>query len=529
MNALTKEDVKNILSQRHNNNPYEKLNALPQPCLFKDMQKGAVRIKKAINSGEAIMIVGDYDVDGIISTTIMIEFFSLLGVKVEYFIPNRFKHGYGLSTLVIEEIFKNGFQAGVIITVDNGISSHEAAKMCKLANIDLIITDHHTVGENTPDAFAIINPKQSECEFPFKHICGAQVAWYFCAAIKNELEINIDMSQFFDLLSIAIISDIMPMRSLNYTLTKKGLLSLSEAKRFSLKYLFERFGRQNLKSDDIGFLLSPLLNSAGRLADPKIALKFLLSTTTKDASLYLEQLIALNDERKNLQKEILQDAITMVDDSNIICVWSEKWNEGVIGIIASLLSQKFKKPAFVFSIKNQVAKGSARSIGNINLYTLLSCATDLLISFGGHKSAAGLSLDVVNLKLLKNKLSQCLESHTGDDNNITQDYLGQLMLDDIDLDLFELINSFEPYGLENEKPLFLISGVKVHKISFFGKKSEFSKLVVTNNKVFKEVVFFDELLHIAEGSLIDIIASISKNSYNQEEKVQLLAKEIIKI
>lgn len=529
MTRLTKGDVEGILLNRHIDNPYKKLQTLPQPHLFKDMQKASTRIKNAIQNNEKIMIVGDYDVDGIVSTTIMVEFFSMIKKDVQYFIPNRFKHGYGLSANVINEIIANGFNDGVIITVDNGISSYEAAKLCKDANIDLIITDHHTVGQVIPDAFAIINPKQEDCPFPFKHICGAQVAWYFCAAIKNDINASVDMGAFFDLLSIAIISDIMPMNSLNYTLTKKGLSTFSEAKRLSLKYLFTRFGRQNIKSDDIGFLLSPLLNSAGRLDDPKIALKFLLSKTEEDANFYLEKLIGFNEERKNLQKQILQDAMTMVDNSDVICVWSEKWNEGVIGIIASSLSQKFKKPAFVFSIKNGLAKGSARSVGEINLYTLLSCASELLIGYGGHKSAAGLSLDVKNLEPLKAKLSECIKNNQTQAMSQNQDYMGILDLNEVDLELFELINSFEPFGLENEKPLFLISGVKVHKISFFGKKSEFSKLVVTHNKIFKEVVIFDEILDIKEGCLIDIIATISKNSYNQEDKVQLLAKEIIKI
>lgn len=524
---LSKEDVKNILETRHVDNPYGKLQNLPHPHNFKDIKRAASRIKQAVQDKENIVVVGDYDVDGIVSTAIMVEFFEKVGVKIRHFIPNRFKHGYGLSKNVIEEILDSGVQNGIIITVDNGISSFEAAELCASMGIDLIITDHHTVGEQVPKAFAIINPKQDECTFPYKHICGAQVAWYVCAAIKNELKAEVDMSDFFDLLSIAIISDIMPMESLNYTLTKKGLSSICEFNRISLTCLTQRFGRQNLKSDDIGFLVSPLLNSAGRLDDPIIALNFLLSKTQEEANFYLEKLISLNEQRKKLQKQVLQEALTKIDETDsVICVWSSEWNEGVIGIIASNLSQKYKKPAFVFSLKNGIAKGSARSIGNINLYELLVCVSQLLIGFGGHKSAAGLSLKEENLELLKTSLSSCIHTLNFEKDSAEDTLFGEIKLSDVDLDLCSIVNKYEPYGLGNEKPIFLINNVKIHKISSFGRNMEFSKLVVVQDKSFKEVVIFEEVMYLNEGDKVCINATVSKNSYANEDKPQLLARQI---
>lgn len=218
MSKVTKQKLFEILLERHKENPCAKLADIPPPNQLKDIQKATKRIKQAILNNEKITIVGDYDVDGVVSTTIMIDFFNKVGYKVDYIIPNRFEHGYGLSEKIVDLISE-----GLVITVDNGISAVVAAKKLALKGIDLIITDHHTVGEELPQSYAIINPKQEECTFPFKEICGAQVAWYLCGAIKNELKLNINMGEFLDLLSVAIVADIMPMTNLNYTIVKHGL------------------------------------------------------------------------------------------------------------------------------------------------------------------------------------------------------------------------------------------------------------------------------------------------------------------
>lgn len=529
-NKLTKKDVFELLSKRHNDNKYKKLQNLPLPIELRDATKASLRIKQALENNQKIIIVGDYDVDGIVSTAIMFEFFEKLGEKVFYFIPNRFRHGYGLSPKVIEELLEIHSKIDVIITVDNGISSFDAANICKQNNIDLIITDHHTVGEILPDAYAVINPKRDDCNFPCKNICGAQVAWYFCASIKQQLEANVDMSEFFDLLCVAIISDMMPMKSLNYTIAKKGLQSLCISKRTSFKYLFNKFSRQNIKSDDIGFLLSPLLNSAGRLDDPLLALEFILSKTEDKASFYLDKLIHLNDKRKSLQREAFCDAISKVDDGEVICVWSENWNEGVIGIIASNLSQKFKKPAFVFSIKDDTAKGSARSVGEVNLYDLISLSSKYLIGFGGHKSAAGMSLHVENIQDFRLSLCESYRQIKNSENieNLNET-LGELELDEIDLELVDIIHSFEPFGVENEKPVFSINQAKIKKITLFGKNLEYSRLLLEHNSFQSEILLFDDATQFCEGEIVNALITVSINNFYSEPRVQILAKQLFKV
>ena len=348
-------------------------------------------------SGEKITIVGDYDVDGIVSTTIMIDFFNSLGIKVDYIIPNRFEHGYGLSVKIVDMI-----DSGLVITVDNGITAYEASLKLKKKNIDLIITDHHTVGDKVPIALAIINPKQNDCNFEFKEICGAQVAWYFCAAIKNEMNYDINMSSYLDLLCLAIIADIMPMTSLNYTMVRQGLKKIKNSSREAFKLLNSHLKKDILVSDDIGFTIAPKLNSAGRMDDATVALKFLLSKDQSSAYESLAVLDELNSYRKTIQERISNEAEQKSNkEDRAVIVWAEDWHEGIIGIVASKLSNSYKKPAFIFSIQNGIAKGSARANSNINLYDLISKASHLLLGFGGHKNAAGLSLLEENLPEFK--------------------------------------------------------------------------------------------------------------------------------
>ena len=239
MSKITKSRLFELLSARHLNNPYSRLADLPSPEKFKDIDIACKRIKKAILEKETITIVGDYDVDGVVSTTIMLDFFNTIKVKVNHIIPNRFEHGYGLSTKIVDLI-----DEGLVITVDNGISAYEASVKLKEKNIDLIITDHHTVGKQIPIALAIINPKQADCNFEFKDICGAQVAWYLCAAIKKEMNLDVNMSNFLDLLCVAIIADIMPMTALNYTIVKQGLKKIKTSSREAFKKLNEIMSKE---------------------------------------------------------------------------------------------------------------------------------------------------------------------------------------------------------------------------------------------------------------------------------------------
>lgn len=521
MSKVTKKELFDLLSARHENNPYARLADIPGPESFKDIQKASNRVIQAINTKEPITIVGDYDVDGVISTTIMIDFFKQCGITVNAIIPNRFEHGYGLSPKIVDMIDK-----GLVITVDNGISAIEATNLLNKKNIDVIITDHHTVGEEIPQAFAIINPKQSDCNFPFKDICGAQVAWYFCASIKKYLNSDVNMSNFLDLLCVAIIADIMPMTSLNYTMVKSGLKKLEKSHRPAFIELKDIMRKRRFVSDDIGFFIAPKINSAGRMDDASVALKFLLSNSSFEALESLELLEELNNYRKALQEEITNKAHLKVnEEENAVIVWGERWHEGVIGIVASKLSHEYKKPAFVFSIKDGIAKGSARANADINLHSVISETSELLLGFGGHKNAAGLSLDETNLEVFKQKVNDTLNKDAHK-LHIEPKTLGELDVSEVDLEFLNIIEQFEPYGLENNKPIFKITNANVLRFEYFGKDKNHLKILLEHDGFqFEALKFYCEKPKNCEQ--LDMVISVSKNEFRGKINPQFLIQNIL--
>jgi single-stranded-DNA-specific exonuclease len=520
MSKVTKQKLFDLLSARHIKSTYSKLADIPTPASFKDIEKATKRVKNAILNNEKITIVGDYDVDGVVSTSIMVDFFNKIGYPVEYIIPNRFKHGYGLSSKITKII-----DTGLVITVDNGISACEATELLNKKNIDVIITDHHTVGSEIPNAYAIINPKQEECQFPFKDICGAQVAWYFCAAIKKELNIDIDMRSFFDLLCIAIIADMMPMTSLNYLMVKNGLKKIETSNRVAISHLRNAMRKNSFVSDDIGFIIAPKINSAGRMDDASIALSFLLSANYEEASDALELLEELNNRRKTLQEEISLKAKYEIDiNDKAIVVWGNNWHEGVIGIVASKLSHAFKRPAFIFSINEGIAKGSARANADINLHSIISEAKHLLLGFGGHKNAAGISMEVKYLEEFKSIMNDVV-SNTSKELYIEPITLGELDIASVDLEFMEIIEMFEPYGLENHKPIFKITNANVIKSELFGKEKNHLKLFLNvDGYDFEAIKFYSENI---TKEKVDMIISINKNEFRGDISPQFLIQDFL--
>jgi len=523
MNRLKINDIEQILHNRIKDDSYKTLKSIPTPDNFKDMQKATMRIVEAIKNDETINVVGDYDVDGVTSTAIIVNFFTALGVEVNYIIPNRFEHGYGLSPIILKQIYD-----GIIITVDNGISAIEAANICKERGLDLIITDHHTVGVELPDAFAIVNPKQSDCSFPFKDICGAQVAWYLCASIKNSLNFQYNLMELFDLLALAIVADVMPMKSLNQTMVKVGLKSIQNSTRPCMVALRQRYGLDTITEEDIGFKIAPLINCAGRMSDPSIALEFLLSFDEFEANMQLDYLIELNEMRKQEQLQIFNEAKEQVDESDkVIVVASQNWNEGIIGIVASKLCEKYKKPSIVFSIDNQKAKASARSTSQINLYELIASCREVLNGFGGHKQAAGLSIQSEKIPQFKNMLNSNIDDLVVLKEDIESLSLGEFCINEVGINSYNLIESYRPYGITNPYPIFTFSSLKVLSATKMGKNKEYTKLEVSNGNTSIEVVIFTDFEEVNIGDKISFTANISKNEFRGDVKFNLMFKELL--
>ena len=522
--SLTKQDLYELLSLRFPQAD-KKLSQIPNPTLLQDSTKAAKRIADAIRNNERITLVGDYDVDGVSSSAIMVDFFRQIPYPLEAIIPNRFSDGYGVSPNILNRI-----DTDLIITVDNGISAIEASKICKERGIELIITDHHTPSEILPDAYAIVDPKLESCEYPFKEICGAQVAWLLLALVKKELGLKIDMKQFLDILAIAIIADIMPLVDINRTLVKEGLKVLINSPRPASIIIRDFLNKSSISSEDIAFQIAPRINSAGRLKDASIALEFFTAKDTHTAYKQFEILGVLNDKRKETEAKCTKMAIESADsNADVIVVAGEGWHEGVVGIVAARLVEQFGRPAIVLSIENGVAKGSARSIGEVSIYELIKANESYLTKFGGHKMAAGLGLLEENIDTFREAINKTASKLDPKDFIPQEQLTGILRSDSIDLELLNLLEQFEPYGEANIRPRFLIKDAEVVSIKLMGKDKSHSRITIrqhSHERETLELIAFRTVFEMPETRKISASYTVAKNEFNGRVSAQLLVNKI---
>lgn len=521
---LTKQTLYELLSKRLIKDE-KKLSDIPNPALLLNAPEAAQKIAEAIRANKKITLVGDYDVDGVSSTAIVVDFFRQIPYPLEAIIPNRFRDGYGVSSNVLERI-----SADLIITVDNGISAVGAAAICKERGIDLIITDHHTPGDILPDATLIVDPKLSECNYPFSEICGAQVAWLLMGLIKKELNLQIDMRQFLDILAIAIIADIMPLIDINRAIVKEGLKLISISNRPSSIIIRDFLNKTIITSEDIAFNIAPRINSAGRLEDASIALEFYTASNTNSAYKQFELLGQLNELRKETEAQTTKKAILEVNEDDLVIVVSgEGWHEGVVGIIASRLVDKFGKPAIVLNVENGIAKGSARSIGDVNIYELIKENDSYLEKFGGHKMAAGMGLKADNIVAFRAAINESAKKIDPNDFEPKEIISGILDTDDIDLELLSLLESFEPYGEANLRPSFLLQDAEVVNIKLMGADKSHSRIEVRqypHQKKTVEIIVFRTVYKMPENRKITCSYKVAKNEFNGKVNVQLLCNKI---
>jgi single-stranded-DNA-specific exonuclease len=519
---LTKQALFDILSSRFTQED-KKLSQIPNPTLLYDGEKSASRIAQAIKDKQKIVLVGDYDVDGVVSSAIIVDFFRQIPYPLDVIIPNRFSDGYGVSPTILDRV-----EADLIITVDNGISAFEAAHICKERGIDLIITDHHTPSDTLPDAYAIVNPKLKKCHYPFKEICGGEVAWLVLALVKKEMKLNIDMKSFLDMLCVAIIADIMPLIDINRLLVKEGLRAILYSNRPSSIIIRDFLNKPDITSEDIAFSIAPRINSAGRLEDASIALEFFTAYDTNMAYQKFEHLNSLNEQRKDTETQTTLQAIDEVDeDDKIIVVAGEGWHEGVVGIVASRLTDKFEKPAIVLSIEDGVAKGSARSIADVDIYALIKENETYLNKFGGHKMAAGLGLDATNIEAFKKAINKSAKKIDEKKFIPKDDIVGILQSSDIDFELLELLQRFEPYGEANKKPTFLIKDAEVISIKLMGNNKSHSKILIKQDTdEILELIAFRTVYEMPQNKKITCSYRVSKNVFNNRVSVQILVDKI---
>ena len=481
-------EIAHILDMRFKDFAFRTLKDIPHPKELHNNMEASFLVCQSILRNEKIVIVGDYDTDGVCATCIMLDFFEQLEYSnVAYAIPNRFIHGYGFSKKLFYEILQNHPDVSVIITVDNGVSSFEAGNLCKEHNIHFIITDHHTLevdnnkNSKIPACDFLINPQQKHCNFPYKDICGSLVAWYFCCAIKINMQMlysnekylqkskpnihsksnihiinfsKIRMESFLLLVGIAIIADVMPLNAINHTICKYALKHIPRNNRPAFQVLME-YLKCDIDSQALGFRLIPLLNAAGRMSDGRIALDFLRADSLSSARYYFKQLKALNAQRKHLQDEVTSKAfhaITQIrQNENMLCAVGDNWHEGVLGIVAGKMADEFQKPCFVLTNINGVCKGSGRSCGDVDLIASMQNIGHLMQRYGGHVGAVGLEIKDCDIESFITAFEPILYNGEKKDS-----VLGILQPHLITRELLGYITCFEPYGNGNPLPKFFI-------------------------------------------------------------------------
>lgn len=501
--------------------------------LLKDVQRSVDRIVRAIKKKEKILIFGDYDVDGITSTAMMISCLLPLGASVNFFLPHRTKDGYGISSDAVKKAARNDYK--LIITVDNGITAFDAAQEAKKAGVDLIITDHHCPHENLPDAYAIINPNQTDCSYPFKCFAGVGVAFKVLSLLYEQLGRTLP-TKVYELLLLGTVADVVPLIGENRFWVRHGLHQLNKQESFALSVLKKnnKVTKPLLSSLDIAFSIVPQINALGRLADPRQGVTFLIGSKKNEIEAIGNALYALNQERKIIERSIFDEIDCAIkqksidlDKENIIVAAHHSWPAGVIGLVASRLVYAYGKPAFLFHIGNDgIARGSCRSIPSFNVFKALHDFSDLLDRFGGHEAAAGLSLKYDNISVLKERLEKRIaEQLTPFDLQQKMKLDAEVTLPDLTKKFMNDIKYLEPFGHKNEQPVFYIKNVSLVKKPLLLKDAHV-KCHLFADGVIKPIIFFNrpelfqQLINHGTESF-DIAAHVTENYWNGRTNIEL--------
>ena len=511
---------------------------VPHPSTLKDAEKSVARILDAIEKQEKILIFGDYDVDGISSSALMMTCLLPLGAQVNFFLPHRTRDGYGISTKVVERAAQNNYK--LIITVDNGIAAFKPAQKAKEHGIDLIITDHHRPHETLPDAFAIVDPNQDGCPYPYKELAGVGVAFKLMSLLYEQKNIQLP-EKAYELLLLGTVADVVPLTGENRFWVRHGLQKINKLDSYPLSVLKKnsKLTKPRLSSTDIGFSITPQINALGRLEDPRQGVKFLIGSDKSEVDEVGRVLFELNQARRTversivaeIEKEISEKRID-VETENIVIAASRSWPPGVIGLVASRIVSAHGKPTLLCHLTdNGLAKGSCRSIPEFNMFDALQACSDLLESFGGHSFAAGLSLKQENLPALKEKLEALIaEQLTEFDLKQKIELDAQVTLPDLNKKFMSDLQFLEPFGNQNRRPLFYLHDVvQVQKPTLL--KDLHVKCSVFADGVIKPVIFFnrpelfERFLNQGEKPFM-VAAEVSENHWAGRVSIQLIGVDV---
>ncbi len=512
------------------------IGSVHHPFELKDAEKAANRIKEAIENGEKIVIYGDYDVDGITSTSIMYRFLKEQGAEADYYIPNRSDEGYGINMLALQKIKKGG--ASLLITVDCGITAVGEVEFAKSIGLDVIITDHHTCKEELPKAYALVNPKQQGCTYPFKDLAGVGVA--FKLILATALVLGKTAREYFDkyieIVAIGTVADVVSLTDENRIFVANGLKNIQYTKNPGLRALFKEAGILDkiVNAGTISFSVAPRINAAGRVGSANTAVELLVTDSYERAVQIASSLDDENKKRQKTENQILHEALQMIAqmenprEKNVFVLAKKDWHHGVIGIVASRIVDRFNKPTILISLKDNLGKGSGRSVKGFNLFDALTNCSDILLKYGGHELAAGLGLNYSDIDEFDKQINKYAAEvlKTADITpSITID--AELEANEINFDLAQAISVFEPFGMGNPQPVFAINGVTLlaERTLSDGKHCKLS--VSKNGKTFSFIGFGMGSLteHFVIGNKIDIAFTVGINVFRDEQNLQLIIKD----
>ena len=509
-------------------------NNFHDPFLMPDMEKAVERIIKAINNKEKVIIYGDYDADGITSITVLKKFLEDVGLNADYYIPNRLNEGYGLNNNAIQKIVENNYE--LMITVDCGISGIEEINYANSLGLETIVTDHHEVGDDIPNAIAVVDAKRIDNKYPCRDLAGVGVVFKLIQAISIKLELKEEeYLKYLDIVCVGTISDIVPLVDENRVITKLGLMLVKQTKNIGLKSLIVSSGYKKIDSTTISFGIAPRINACGRMGHAEEALKLFLYKNINEVKDLTKILNEYNVERQSTEKRIYEEAINQIQENHLeekdaIIVAGENWHHGVIGIVSSKITELYFKPSILLCYEDDIAKGSGRSIPGFDLHDALMKCQDTIEKFGGHSMAIGITIKKENFQKF------CYEfEEVAKDSNLKDIFPiiqidAEFELKDINKDMVKSLEQLEPYGEANKMPLFAFKKLKIDSIRALSEGKHLKLTLKEGNTVVNAIGFNMGTLvdNYRIGDKIDIVGVLEVNTFNGVDTLQINMKDMMR-
>lgn len=511
------------------------LTALHSPWLMKNMDKAVERVTRAVNLKEKILVFGDYDVDGTTAVASMYQFLKKIHSNLDFYIPHRYREGYGISKAGIDFAKENGFT--LIISLDCGIKSADLIGYANELAIDFIVCDHHLPDEILPPAVAILNPKQKDCNYPYKELCGCGVGFKLMCALSEKMQLPENAAfEYLDLLATAIAADIVPVAGENRILAYHGLIKANKNPNYGIRALSKLSGLvKELHITNLVFMIAPRVNAAGRMDDARKAVQMFVAKTEEEALLYAEQLHSDNTDRKEADKSITEEALALIHgkeewiNRKSTVVFQPHWHKGVVGIVASRLIEHHYRPTIVLTQSGEYAAGSARSVPGFNLYEAIHACREHLLGYGGHFAAAGMTLELEKVDALREKFEEIVSSTIQPELLIPEIIIdAEISLKDIKQTFYDIICQMEPYGPENLRPVFITRNVINSGYSKIVKEEHIRFSLREDNCIINGIGFgMAGKFHLLDNQQpIDIVYTIDENEWNETKSLQLKVIDI---